>query len=312
MKKITIVTFVSQNEGKSDEFIDLVKYLSDYFVVETFMFSDHTMKIDGINVITSSNTTKYMRILYAINNCKNKDVLCIDNDIIPDKHEILEFIKQVIDSDYGLAWGKIRAQKINSIVAKMIDIEKRMSHDYVRPLLWDKGLGISLPGQIFMINALKFNEILPKVDTVYDDLLIGVTARINNISYLYVKNILGYEKPNVSLKGLLRQRIRWAKGLAETIQNTRETKGLKFVLIHGVSFNLLWLPLYILILSLFSCNHIIGLTVYYVYVLLLARFKISELFTAIIYTFAFPIVYIVWFLAMIYYLLKICKGEKNG
>lgn len=313
MKKITIVTFVSKNESVNPDFVDFVKYCKNFFDVETFMFCEKSLPIAGINMIELSKTTKYKRILFALNNCKYNNILCVDNDIILNKEEVITFLNKVLDKDYGLAWGKIRTQKSKGVIAKLIELDKKLSHNHIRPFLWNFNVGISLPGQIFLINGVKFKGILPRIDTVYDDLIIGITARQYKVPYIFVKSVLGYERPNVTFKGLLRQRIRWSKGLAETIIHSIKEKTFKYVLIHAICFNLLWVPLYLMLFLLFKWKPIISIGLYLLLLYFLSDYKLNDIPYALIYSLTFPIIYIVWFCSLIYNLIKIYLcGGKNG
>jgi len=244
MKCITIATFISKNEYENKKIYETINYLKKYFRVDVIIFSDNEMenKNKGIKTIITPKMTKYRRIQILLNEAESNDILCIDNDIEPNRENILNFINKCLKVNYSIAWGKVKAQKTKGVIPKIINIDKNLSHDYIRPTLWKMNIGISLPGQIFMINKKYFKDKLPKIDTVYDDLMIGAVAREKHYPIFFVKEILGYEKPKKNIIELLQQRIRWAKGLAETIMYNRKNKVLPFILLHGFFFQSFVVP----------------------------------------------------------------------
>ena len=255
--------------------------------------------------------TKYRRIQMLLDEAKYDDILCLDNDITPNKTEILRFVKECLKRDYSIAWGKVKAEKIKGFVPKLIDIDKNLSHDYIRPTLWNLNIGISLPGQIFMINKKYLKNRLPIVDTVYDDLMIGAVVRENKYPVYFTRDILGYERPKKNIKELLKQRIRWAKGLAETIMYNKKSNALPYILLHGFSFNLLWIPVYMIVFGLFNINFIFGLIVTIFIAHFLTGKKIKDIIWAVVYMIVFPLVYIVWMISLILNLIKIKINNKR-
>lgn len=305
MKGITIATFISNNEDESEEFYELTEYLKKNIVTQIIIFSNKKIEKNNIKNFVTPQMTKYRRIQMLLGEAKFDDILCIDNDITPDKDAILNFIKNCSRKDYSLAWGKVKAKNTKGFIPKLIDIDKNLSHDYIRPILWKLKIGISLPGQIFMINKKYLKNCLPKIDTVYDDLMIGAVVRENKFPIYFTKDILGYERPKENIKKLIIQRIRWSKGLAETIIYNRKNKILPYVLLHGFSFNLLWIPIYIVIFELFRINYIFGVISIAIILYLLTENKIKKTIWAIMYMAFFPLVYIIWVFSLIYNFIKI-------
>lgn len=311
MKGITIATFISKNENENKEFYKLIEYLNKFIDTQIIIFSNKKIKKNNFKVFVTPQMTKYKRIQILLNEAKFDDILCLDNDITPSATNILAFVKICLDKEYSIAWGKIKAKKIKGFIPKLIDIDKNLSHNYIRPILWNLNLGISLPGQIFMINKKYLENKLPNVDTVYDDLMIGATVCKNKYPVYFSKEILGHEKPKENIKELLKQRIRWAKGLAETIMYNKGNKILWYILLHGFSFNLLWLPIYMIIFELFNINFILGLIVIMTISVFLAEKKLKKIVWAIMYMLIFPFVYIVWGIALIFNLVKIKINNKR-
>jgi cellulose synthase/poly-beta-1,6-N-acetylglucosamine synthase-like glycosyltransferase len=146
----------------------------------------------------------------------------IDNDICPHAAEIINFLEDAGPTD--LAWGRIGAVAEPGLMSKIIAVDKRISHNLIRPALWSLGLGISIPGQVFLINRDAFNKILPSSDTRFDDLTIGMYSRKFQCSFFRSNLLLGEEQPSLTLRELVLQRARWGRGFAEVYILLRKEK----------------------------------------------------------------------------------------
>ena len=310
MKNITIATFISNKEKKNNDFIEVIKFLKKSFELEVLVFCDFYMKDLPNNIIqiVTPGMTKYKRIEKLISISKNDNILCIDNDITINKENLKKFINECISKEYAVAWGKIKAIPVKSFIAHLICIDKNLSHDYIRPTLWKLNIGISLPGQIFMINKKYYIDKFPKYDTVYDDLTIGIITKKNSMPIYYTKEILGKELPKSTFINLLKQRKRWAKGFAESIYNNRKTDMLKYVIIHGFIYHLLWIPSYIMLILLMLITPILPIIIVCIVCILLADKKIKDLLWSFAYLLVFPIVHIVWLIAFIKNMIKLIKN----
>lgn len=310
-KGITIATFISNNEKDSNEIYDVIHFLENNFTdIEVIVFSDYDIKNKSYRNIVTPQMTKYRRIKLLLKEAKYNDILCFDNDIIIDKENIIKFIVDCVNRDYSIAWGKVKARKIKGFVPKLINIDKNLSHNFIRPFLWNVKLGISLPGQIFMINKQYFLKDLPDIDTVYDDLMIGAVVREYNLPIYFVKDVLGYERPKGNILLLIKQRIRWAKGLAETIIFNRKNKVLPYILLHAFSFNLLWVPIYIIIYYFTRINILCGLLIILGIAYALTDNKIKDIFWSFMYMIIFPFIYVVWGIALLVNLIGIPIKSK--
>ena len=310
-KGITIATFISNNEKDNKEIYDIIHYLKDNFADnEVIIFSNYEIKDKTLKNIVTPQMTKYKRIKILLKEARFNDILCFDNDITMDRENIIKFIKNCLDKDYSIAWGKVKAKSIKGYIPKLINIDKNLSHNYIRPFLWNNKLGISLPGQIFMINKQYFYNNLPNIDTVYDDLMIGTVVRKENLPIFFVQDVLGDETPKGNITKLLKQRIRWAKGLAETIIYNRKNKVLLYILLHAFSFNLLWIPVYILIYHIFKFNIFCGIIPIIFICYILTDKEIKNIFWSFMYMITFPFVYLVWAFALLFNLIKIPINTK--
>lgn len=310
MKNITIATFISSKEKKNNDFIEVIKFLARSFELEVLVFCDFYMKDLPNNIIqiVTPGMTKYKRIEKLLSISKNDNILCIDNDITINKENLKKFINECISKEYAVAWGKIKAIPVKSFIAHLICVDKNLSHDYIRPMLWKLNIGISLPGQIFMINKKYYIDKFPKYDTVYDDLTIGIITKKNSMPIYYTKEILGEELPKSTFINLLKQRKRWAKGFAESIYHNRKNKMLKYVIIHGFMYHLLWIPFYIILILSMLITPILPIIIICIVCILLADKKLKDILWSFAYILVFPIVHIVWLIAFIKNMIKLIKN----
>ena len=306
MKSLTIATFISNNEKCNENFFKFIEYIQKELSVKVIIFTDQ--KIENINhnfkQIVKNKTTKYKRIIQLIKLSETNNILCIDNDITIDYKNLKNFITEFIDSKYAIGWGKIRTININKFIPQLIKIDKNLSHDFIRPLLWKLKLGISIPGQIFALKKDKFIDKLPKIDTVYDDLTIGMIARKNNFEYFYSKSYLGSEFPKGNFIDLIKQRIRWSKGMAQSIFNGIKYNMLNFVLIHAFMYHMLWIPYYILLFIISKYNLIFASILFLLVSMILSEVKIKDILWAICYMLIFPIIHSIWFIFFIYNIIR--------
>lgn len=299
-KNLTIVTFISKNEKLNKDIDDLIIFLSKHYKIETLIFSDKNERVkSSYNLFVKSNETKYKRILFAITKSKNSNILCIDNDITTNKDNLQQFISNCFDKNYALSWGKIKAKNPNNLVSHLISIDKNLSHDIVRPLSWNLKIGISLPGQIFMINKEYFIEKLPSTDTVYDDLEIGLITKKYNMPIFFENNVLGCEEPKRNFKDLIEQRKRWAKGYAQVLHNNNDNKLTKYIIIHGIIYNLLWIPINTMLLFLCFISLKYFIILFLALSVILSSKKVKDFLWSILYILLFWIVYIIWLVQLI-------------
>lgn len=295
-KNITIVTFITSYEKENVNFLSVVESLKDVFCVEYFIFSDSETIRNGAKVnFTVDSKSKFKRIDAVLSLAKNDFILCIDNDIVVNNFELKGFLNSIFKNDFSLAWGKISCQSSKGFVPRLIEIDKKLSHNILRPGLWKLGLGISIPGQIFCINRVFFHDKLSRYDTVFDDLTLGLICKQYSMPVFISKTILGFERPKGTFFELIKQRIRWAKGFSETLKYSEKTGFKKFVLIHGFAYHQLWILFYLLIV--FLCI----LKLYYsifiilaILMLFLSNFKWKLFLYSLCYIVVFPLIHIIW------------------
>lgn len=156
MSKLTIATFISNTEKYNRNFLEFCDLLRKKINIDIIIFTDKRLSIqrNDVKQVVQKNTTKYKRIIELIEICNTDNILCIDNDITIYFNELKKFTEEFIYGNYDLAWGKIKAKHTKGLIANVIRIDKNLSHEYIRPFLWKMNIGISIPGQIFMIKKI--------------------------------------------------------------------------------------------------------------------------------------------------------------
>jgi cellulose synthase/poly-beta-1,6-N-acetylglucosamine synthase-like glycosyltransferase len=245
------------------------------------------------------NTTKYSRILDSLNIAETSGIIYIDNDIKPDNLNLQKFIEG-IGNNIDIAWGYIGASINYGFMSRLIAVDKLLSHKIIRPLLWSLNIGISVPGQVFYINKEKFSRDLPQFDTVFDDLTIGICAKQYGYSIVRFPFYLGYEKPSCSLPVLAKQRIRWAKGFYQSLVKNRRSNMLPYVLIHGIMYHFLWLPVWAAVGAVCLFSLPAGLLFWLFLCVCLCGRKWNLTVYALIYSLVFPVFHIIWFIALLF------------
>lgn len=305
-KSITVATFISNSEQQNKNFDVLCKLLGKTYTINAFVYSDKKVPTKYNNIV--GKKTKYFRIIDLIERTNDDNILFVDNDITINENNILSFVNDVINSDYALAWGIIRTSQQKNFAEKLIDIDKLISHYIIRPISWKLKIGISLPGQVFMLNRRYYLDKLPRTDTLYDDLEIGACTKEYNMPVKYTKYILGYEKPKSSLKELLIQRKRWAKGFVQILRMNKRTKTEKYVIIHGILFNMLWIPTNTILGIMAIKNIYIFALAFILLGLWYSHFNLKKILYAFIYILIYWIIYFIWLINIIRFLFL--KEEK--
>ena len=179
-KSISIVTFISGTETLNWDIIEFYKYIArSLYHCELIIYADHeVLKPSGvadenIREMIGCSITKYRRILSSLETCKYNHILFIDNDIKINYKELRRFIIEC-PNHADLYFGKISVKRTETFTEHLVKIDKILSHNIIRPALWTMNVGISIPGQIFIMKRKSFIDILKRYDTLFDDLTIGI------------------------------------------------------------------------------------------------------------------------------------------
>ncbi|MBV5330137.1 MAG: glycosyltransferase family 2 protein [Chlorobium sp.] len=309
MPTLSLVTFISGNEVIGDKFIALAARLRQkYSNLAVYAFTNQQEQIcDKVQQIVSPGTTKYARIQRLLDETHSSFCLCIDNDVTPDLDAVLVFLQEAFAYQADLSWGCIGVVHRLGMTAKLVEIDKMLSHHVIRPTLWKLGWGASLPGQLFLMKSKSFYGRLDAADTVFDDLTIGICARRYNCLVYFTSKTLGYEEPKITVTSLITQRIRWAKGFAQVLAaNLQNPKSMLLVLVHGVFYHLLCFIIWGVIVALFFVNANLALLLWLLVSFFLTFGHKYLLVASIFYTLMFPIIHLTWIASMVS-----CFGGKK-
>lgn len=305
IKYISIVTFISGTEKLNHNIIGFYKYISKYLDnCELIIYSDkkllkkNELTDENIREVICNSTTKYMRIKDSIVSCRYDRILFIDNDIKIEYENLKRAIAQCPE-DADLFFGKIMVSSTDTFTEHLIKIDKILSHNIIRPALWNMNIGISIPGQVFIMKRNSFNNVLQKYDTLFDDLTIGICAKENNMTVKRTKSVLGSEKPSVNMAALIKQRIRWAKGFAQTLRFNKNSSCLRYIIIHGVAYHASIAVIDLIEAVLFKYSPYASTILFILILITLSDNDIAEIPYVIAYMMIMPAIHSVWLITLI-------------
>lgn len=320
---ISIATFISHKEQFNLQIVELYRFLKERCrFAELIVFADkEPTDADSVGklrleqelvVEVCPNTTKYRRILRAIELARTDRILFVDNDISPDMAALYQFL-QGCDEEADLAFGRIGGSSVHTLTERLVQVDKSISHKIIRPFLWACDIGISVPGQVFVINKLKFGKDLADVDTVFDDLFLGICAKSHGYTVQRSKLTLGYEQPSANFLTLCRQRLRWAKGFAQSLWFHRKNQCFPLVVIHGLAYHasLILLDAILLLMAVIVPYALIPLVLWLLLGLFMCDFRLRELPFSLLYTVIFPVLHLVWFCALTKHLILLVSAKEQ-
>lgn len=313
MKELCLVTYTRSNEGFTEE-LDRISsafqevYKDDFKVVicceKKFTVLSKTYEIEFMEM----PGTKYRRLIRLMEQDDSNYYLSIDNDITGNINELNDFVGKMIDEGYEVGWGRIRAKKQRGFISNMVAVDKLLSHNIIRPLLWKTGMGISIPGQVFCIKGDSFRGKLIELDTFLDDLALGLYVNINNSRKYVISTVLGQEQPNGTFSGLWKQRSRWAVGYYTILHAVKKKKEYKNkVMIHGLSYHMSWVLNWIMIALFWIGDWTFALAYMLLVSFMIAKMDFGMILYSLVYQIVFPIFHIRWGLMVIH---EIVKGDK--
>jgi cellulose synthase/poly-beta-1,6-N-acetylglucosamine synthase-like glycosyltransferase len=311
MREICLVTYTRSTEDFTDELDRISKafydrYKNNFKVVvcceKKFQISDKEYLIEFMEM----GGTKYRRLINLMEKDDSKYYLSIDNDITGNIDELLDFVDEMSSiKNYEVGWGRIRAKRQRGFISNMVAVDKLLSHNIIRPLLWKLGVGISVPGQVFCIKGESFRGKLIDLDTFLDDLALGLYVNINKNRKYVIPTVLGEEKPNSKFIELWKQRSRWAIGystILKAVTNRKEYKNK--VVIHGLSYHLSWLLNLAIIAFLAVMFWPAAIGYVFLIGLLISKKDMSMLLYSVIYQFVFPVFHVRWGITFIGEMIK--------
>lgn len=301
---ICLLTYLRKSEILTNSLISLANDIYSEFgnQFEFVIYSEvpveyKKLRMNVVNKVLLS--TKYIRILDCLENCTYDYILSADNDISPNNKLLIDRFKLFMHSNCDICWGKIGTQNADGMISKFVSVDKLLSHNLIRPLLWKIGAGISIPGQLFFMKTDSFRDHLGAFDTYLDDLAIGLYVSINKRKRLFFKEILGMEKPNDTFVGLMRQRERWAHGYYSILKASFDRSDFKWrVVIHGVVYHFAWLINWSVIFGLLMIDWKLSILWIICISALITLYQPAMIVYGIFYQILFPIFHLRWMFAL--------------
>lgn len=246
MPELAIITYLRSQEQLTQELIEIGNQLHQRYpglVMELYMESIAPVLSTGAQFpihVTHLQGTKYRKLLHALQDNDHLYLLSLDNDIAADIPGLLRLVAHTVDGDFDLGWGRIHTRRVSNLISRLVEVDKLLSHTVLRPALWRLHLGVTIPGQCFLLKTASFQGILRCKDTFLDDLSIGLYAAKNRLRYHYTQTVIAFELPSYSFITLWKQRLRWATGFRQSLSCATLTHQDRLLLwIHAFCYHLL-------------------------------------------------------------------------
>ncbi len=246
---IKLITYMRSSEIVNDGLKIAIKCIKSIDPkADCIIFTNTPRDFGDISNVPANNIvipgTKYIRLMHLIDR-ETEDCLYVslDNDMTLSENAFTAFLQKAVSLHVDFAWGRIQAQANKHFISRMVAVDKLLSHNTIRPLLWHFGVGLSIPGQCFLIRPATFKRKLYQMDTFLDDLALGayINEHFEELHVLISPQVIGYEYPNECCQGLCRQRKRWAKGFYQVLKASKGKKYYSKVLLHGAIYHLNWI-----------------------------------------------------------------------
>lgn len=301
MPELAIVTYLRGQERLTPDLIDIGNQLHRRYpglVMELYVESTGPGPAPSTDFpvrVTPVQGTKYCKLLHALQATRHRYLLSLDNDIAADIPGLLRLIAQTVDGDFDLGWGRVHSRRVSSFISRLVEVDKLLSHNLLRPALWRLHLGVTIPGQCFLLKTASFQSTLPGTDTFLDDLSIGLHAAKHRLRYHYAHEVVAFELPSYTFAALWTQRSRWAMGFRQSLScATLSRLDRRLLWIHAFCYHLLPILHAVVLAALaplapLACAGWLG-----VLALAIARRHPQALGAALAYPILFPLFHVGW------------------
>lgn len=270
--------------------------LSPLASVKTIVLSESSETLSGAEVVTVPPGTKLSKIR-SIAARINDELICIcDPDMRVNKEACrLVFEKAANDARQGIevvAFGLVKGIDSGNLLSRVITVDKLFSHQVIRPLLWELGVGITLPGQFLVVSTQLLRSFDPDIDSYLDDLYLGYVARKRCVVVHRIPVVVGEEESRVSWGGLLSQRRRWMKGLMRLFGHlVWEPEAAFLLIVHFLAYHGLPILLLFSFAILSFSNPLVAFTTLTVIIAIIAHCFGHSYLTTAAFLIVFPIVH---------------------
>ncbi|MEA1925464.1 MAG: glycosyltransferase [Candidatus Altiarchaeota archaeon] len=215
------------NDGSTDGTLEILKELAGENKSLQYINTNHLGKANAMNE--------------GFKNAKGEIIVSLDADSKVDSKALVEIVKPFADERVGAVSGIIRGMVNRNILTWFQDFE------YVLSSGWRYALNRANSTYIFPGFAAYRREALKAVggfkeDTLAEDFDIGV--RLKKKGYkLLMSNAVIYTKMPETLKGLMRQRMRWGRGTIQVIKKHSDVpfnKSYGATGVYGIPSQMYW------------------------------------------------------------------------
>ena len=302
MSELAIVTYLRAQERLTPELIDIGNQLHSLYpglLMELYVESSQALQLPitdyPIRVIQVQGT-KYRKLLQALQDTKHRYLLSLDNDIAADLPSLLRLVAQTVEGNFDLGWGRIHSRQVSNYISRLVEVDKLLSHTVLRPALWYLHLGVTIPGQCFLLKTESFQSTLPSTDTFLDDLSIGLHAAKHRLSYHYTHEVVAFELPSYSFAALWKQRSRWATGFRQSLScGTLTRQDLRLMWVHAFFYHLLPIFHVVMLAVLATQAPVVCAGWLGVFALLITRHRPRAFGVALTYPILFPLFHLGWY-----------------
>jgi len=211
------VVCCSTSKMPHDTIITVARAMQSLAKVRMILLSETgEEKSEDMEVITVPSGTKMSKLRLLAN--IEADLVCIcDPDLMIEPNACCEVLRVALaaasEGKEVVTFGVVEGHDNGTRLSQVIAMDKWLSHRILRRFLWGAHIGISLPGQFFIISRSLLGGLQIEVDSYLDDLHLGLIARQRGAWVFRVPVVVGQEESRSSWGSLLTQRIRWMKGL---------------------------------------------------------------------------------------------------
>lgn len=306
MARLGIVTYMRADEHLTRDLVEIGNALRrDHpdLIMEIYHETGATLpSLTADFAIRTHHTdgTKYRKLLHALHESDYEYLLSLDNDIKANIPGLIRLVGETLAGSYDLAWGRVSSRQVNNFTSHLVQVDKLISHNLLRPLLWRLNLGVTIPGQCFLLRTAAFKNRLSRTDTYLDDLSIGVYAARNKLRYRYSHEIVAFELPSYSFSALWRQRARWAMGFRQTLSCPQLTAyDRRLLWVHASVYHLLPMLHCIFLAALGAQHPILGFAWLGLMAGVIAMRRPRSIAAAAAYQLIFPVFHMGWLIHFI-------------
>lgn len=171
-----------------------------------------------IKVLTQDNAGKGAALNLGIRNATGEVLMFVDADGIFSRHTVEKMLRGFEDARIGAVCGDDRPVNLNRVQTRMLAFISHVGTGMVRRALTMIGCLPIVSGNIGAFPRKVVEEVGPfREDTVGEDL--ELTWRVHKAGYrvVFAPRALVYAESPSTIGALWRQRVRWARGLLQTM-----------------------------------------------------------------------------------------------